>query len=123
MSTITDHGYRLIYVGKSHHLSDIRGYAYEHRIEAEKKLGRRLVPGEVVHHEDDNGINNEHHNLFPISRADHCKLHKPRLGTGNPVCQNGHIKDYTKPSGERICRVCRRAQERKRYRGNKVKSK
>jgi hypothetical protein len=43
-------GYRLIYVGKKHHLADCRGYAYAHRLAAEKKLGRRLKKGEVVHH-------------------------------------------------------------------------
>lgn len=48
---ITDpRGYRLIYVGKGHRLAQTRGYAYEHRINAEKKLGRRLRKGEVVHH-------------------------------------------------------------------------
>lgn len=43
-------GYRLVYVGKNHHLADVRGYAYEHRLAAERKLGRRLKRGEVVHH-------------------------------------------------------------------------
>ncbi len=48
--TITQKGYVLIRVGKDHHLADVRGYAYEHRLVAEKKLGRELLPGEVVHH-------------------------------------------------------------------------
>lgn len=39
-------GYVLIRVGVGHHLADVRGYAYEHRLIAEKKLGRRLKPGE-----------------------------------------------------------------------------
>lgn len=43
-------GYKLIHVGKTHHLADCRGYTYEHRLVAEKILGRRLRPGEVVHH-------------------------------------------------------------------------
>lgn len=48
--TVTSHGYVLVRVGKGHHLADVRGYAYEHRIVAEKKIGRRLRPGEEVHH-------------------------------------------------------------------------
>lgn len=43
--TTTDQGYMLIYVGKHHHLADVRGYAYEHRLVAEQMLGRRLEPG------------------------------------------------------------------------------
>lgn len=48
--TIASNGYVLIRVGKNHHLADCRGYAYEHRLEAEKMLGRKLRPGEQVHH-------------------------------------------------------------------------
>jgi hypothetical protein len=48
--TVTEHGYVLIRVGKDHPLADVRGYAYEHRLIAEQKLGRRLKKGEIVHH-------------------------------------------------------------------------
>jgi hypothetical protein len=48
--TIASNGYVLIRVGKDHHLADCRGYAYEHRLVAEKMLGRRLRKGEQVHH-------------------------------------------------------------------------
>ena len=42
---ITDpRGYKLVFVGKKHHLADVRGYAYEHRLLAEKKLGRNDLP-------------------------------------------------------------------------------
>lgn len=56
--SITSHGYVLIKVGQNHHLADVRGYAYEHRLVAEEKLGRLLRPGERVRHvngvKDDN---------------------------------------------------------------------
>lgn len=61
--SITEHGYRVQYVGKDHHLADVRGYAYEHRLEAEKKIGRRLEPGEIVHHDDEDKLNNAPDNL------------------------------------------------------------
>jgi hypothetical protein len=48
--TIASSGYVLIRVGKDHHLADVRGYAYEHRLVAEQKLGRRLLKGEIPHH-------------------------------------------------------------------------
>lgn len=46
--SIASNGYVLIKVGTGHHLADVRGYAYEHRLVAERKLGRRLLrmPGE-----------------------------------------------------------------------------
>lgn len=48
--TIASNGYVLVRVGKDHHLADVRGYAYEHRLVAEEKIGRKLEPGEQVHH-------------------------------------------------------------------------
>ena len=60
--TVTEHGYVLIKVGVGHHLADVRGYAYEHRLKAEVKLGRRLSPSEIVHHingdKQDNKLSN-----------------------------------------------------------------
>ena len=50
MTTTDPRGYVLVYVGKRHHLADVRGYAYQHRLVAEQKLGRRLRKGEEVHH-------------------------------------------------------------------------
>jgi len=61
--TIASNGYVLIRVGKNHHLSDIRGYAYEHRLVAEDKIGRLLKPGEQIHHKDGNKKNNNPENL------------------------------------------------------------
>lgn len=48
--SVASNGYVLIYVGKDHHLADVRGYAYEHRLVAEQKLGRPLRKGEIPHH-------------------------------------------------------------------------
>lgn len=48
--SVASNGYVLIRVGKEHHLADVRGYAYEHRLVAEQKLGRRLMKGEIPHH-------------------------------------------------------------------------
>lgn len=50
---------------------------HTHRIVAEKKLGRPLRPGEVVHHIDGDKRNNDPENLIVFkSQADHIRWHK-----------------------------------------------
>ena len=41
---------------------------HEHRVVAEDVLGRALKPGEVVHHEDQNKMNNDPENLIVFPR-------------------------------------------------------
>lgn len=74
--SITEHGYVLIKVGVEHHLADVRGYAYEHRLVAEQKLGRRLTPGEIAHHDDEQKANNAPDNIIPVTRAEHGLMHR-----------------------------------------------
>lgn len=49
---------------------------HEHRVAAEEKLGRELLPGEIIHHIDGNLKNNSLDNLhvFP-SQAEHARYH------------------------------------------------
>lgn len=78
--SIASSGYVLLRVGTGHHLADVRGYAYEHRVVAESMIGRRLRRGEVVHHRDGDKRNNDPSNLEVMdSIATHLVEHrKPR---------------------------------------------
>lgn len=92
--SISSHGYVLVRVGKEHHLADVRGYAYEHRLVAEAKLGRRLKKGEIPHHINGNKQDNRPENIeIMASVAHHMNQHrrnssKRRLaGQKNPMAQ------------------------------------
>lgn len=73
--SIASNGYVLLRVGVDHHLADVRGYAYEHRVVAEQMLGRRLRRGEQVHHRDHDKTNNAPENLEVLSTAAHGAEH------------------------------------------------
>jgi hypothetical protein len=57
-----------------------RNGRHEHRLVAERKLGRPLAPGEVVHHRDENGKNNDPDNLEVMTQGHHMREH----GMGRP---------------------------------------
>jgi HNH endonuclease len=73
---IATSGYVSVRVGKAHHLSDSTGYAYEHRVVAEQKIGRRLKPREEVHHIDGNKTNNSPDNLEVFTIRVHRSIHR-----------------------------------------------
>jgi hypothetical protein len=90
--TVDQRGYVLVLVGKDHPLADVRGYAYEHRLVAQKQIGRPLQDGEEVHHDDENKSNNVPGNLIVAdTRADHAVFHRKRQGLRLPGEQNPQV--------------------------------
>lgn len=68
-------GYVLIYA-PDHPWPRRGGYIREHILLIERSLGRRLQPGECVHHKDHNRQNNALDNLEIIMRGQHSKQHR-----------------------------------------------
>lgn len=54
-----------------------------HTLIAEWRLGRRLLPGEVVHHRDENKMNNHPDNIIVMNRSEHNKHHAIKDGLGH----------------------------------------
>ena len=63
-------------INHTHPRSNNEGQVYLHIIIAEHKLGRALLPEEVVHHKDLNKLNNSPDNLMIFAtKGDHTRFH------------------------------------------------
>ena len=80
--------YRVLFVGGKE--------VYEHRVIAERVLGRHLKDEECIHHADENGHNNRHGNLVICPSNDYHKLLHYRIRALN---ESGNA-DYMK------CEIC-----------------
>lgn len=75
----TKAGYKYI-LNKSHPNATKMGYVLEHRLVAEKNLGRLLSENEIVHHKNGVKDDNRIENLEVITQSNHVRKH---FGIGN----------------------------------------
>ena len=90
---LATNGYVLIHVGRSHHLCMRNGYAYEHRVVAERMLGRKLNKGERPHHKNEDKTDNRPENLEIVaSEGEHRLWHRKNHGMRRPGEDNVNIQ-------------------------------
>jgi hypothetical protein len=81
---ISSNGYIKLLKPK-HPNADSKGYVYEHRIVAERKLGRPLNTKDIVHHIDGNKQNNRPKNLVIVDgHAEHQLYHRKNKNRRKP---------------------------------------
>lgn len=73
--TVTTSGYISVYEPTHPDSWKSSGSIFEHRLNAEKMLGRRLTAEEDVHHLDEDKTNNHPDNLLVLEKGQHAKLH------------------------------------------------
>ena len=73
--TILKRGYPMLYL-PTHKRAKKNGYVFEHIVVAEKMLGRSLTDSEVVHHIDEDKMNNNPDNLMIFTNnQEHVRFH------------------------------------------------
>lgn len=80
---------------KDHPLASKIGRVYYHRHQASLKVGRWILPNEIVHHVDGDKSNNRPENLEVTTREDHGKIHRKIDYDENGICQTCH-KNFIK---------------------------
>lgn len=105
-------GYRTIYLPehpKAMTSDNWKGFVYEHIVIVEEKIGRPINEDEVVHHLDNNPINNKYENLMVLTRGQHLQLHR-WLDKVKPFIKNTeffHDRQSTDIAKEPdYCQVC-----------------
>ena len=67
-------GGRIFFYMPNHPNSNNKGYIRRSHLVVEKRIGRFLLPGEVVHHKNENIIDDSDSNLELLTKAEHDRL-------------------------------------------------
>jgi len=107
---VDHHGYVMVNVryGRSGKKSGWYNYRKEHVVVMERKLGRALTKGEVVHHIDGDKTNNKLSNLWLTTYAGHRKAHVSLQALGYRLVRAGLVR-FDRRSG--IYRVKKELEE------------
>lgn len=84
--TMSAQGYRLVKAPDGHPTARSSGYILEHRLVMERKIGRPLLDEEIVHHINEDKLDNRPENLEITDRAEHGHHHKPEPWTELKIC-------------------------------------
>jgi predicted RNA-binding Zn-ribbon protein involved in translation (DUF1610 family) len=120
MKTLLRGGYLWVEIdayrpGADHFGSGTRWSYPVHRLVAEQRLGRPLSAGEIVHHIDENPLNNDPANLQITTRAEHTRQHQSeREGT---FCTSCGVELRAGDMGARS--LCHKCYNREHYRRNR----
>lgn len=79
---ITHGGYKML-KDDFHPYKDSRGYVREHRLVVEKEIGCYLEPDKIVHHINEDRLDNRIENLQVVTHKEHNHIHKPVLKRWN----------------------------------------
>jgi hypothetical protein len=91
--TIDKDGYRRLHCPE--HPNACNGYVLEHRLVMEKYLDRLLLDEEIVHHKDENKLNNKLENLELTYRSPHISYHNTGKIIGHKDLSDFNIR-YTR---------------------------
>lgn len=73
--SLTAYGYKTVFEPTHPKAWKNCGSIFEHRLVAEKMMGRQLRDNEDVHHPDEDKTNNRPENLLVLEKSQHSKLH------------------------------------------------
>lgn len=92
----------------------------------EDRIGRRLRPDEIVHHKDEEKLNNQPSNFELMTAADHGRLHNPPqkpVTTDCAICGTTFTPHKTKRGRTRTCSTdCKGALLRLRWQERRARS-